>query len=192
MGLSINDSVYSCVFFFLTGLHFFHLVVGLLLLSLLSWSCSFSFSGTNSKEDSNSPSHGIFSERKWEPWKGEENKNAIKRKKKIQKLRPLQLLVSLLFHSVHRFTSPGVKRIAGKCLRNRFSCLTPGLDWTRLFMSLTAGAGTRCMSLWDASVNQRKIHESWTSPRGVNRFLPGRFSWQKRKSWKKPQRLDGS
>merc|ERR1712196_184681 len=27
MGLSINDSVYSCVFFFLTGLHFFHLVV---------------------------------------------------------------------------------------------------------------------------------------------------------------------
>merc|ERR1711871_133205 len=28
MGLSINDSVYSCVFFFLTGLHFFHLVVG--------------------------------------------------------------------------------------------------------------------------------------------------------------------
>ena len=30
---------------------------------------------------------------------------------------------------------------------NRFSCLKPGLDWTRLFMSLTAGAGTRCMSL---------------------------------------------
>merc|ERR1712078_476541 len=28
MGLSINDSIYSCVFFFLTGLHFFHLVVG--------------------------------------------------------------------------------------------------------------------------------------------------------------------
>merc|ERR1711957_402512 len=40
MGLSINDSVYSCVFFFLTGLHFFHLIVGLLLLSLLFWSCS--------------------------------------------------------------------------------------------------------------------------------------------------------
>merc|ERR1712199_71423 len=34
MGLSINDSVYSCLFFFLTGLHFFHLVVGLFLLSL--------------------------------------------------------------------------------------------------------------------------------------------------------------
>merc|ERR1711901_6199 len=34
MGLSINDSVYSCVFFFLTGLHFFHLVVGLFLVSL--------------------------------------------------------------------------------------------------------------------------------------------------------------
>ena len=42
MGLSINDSVYSCLFFFLTGLHFFHLVVGLLLLSLLFWSCSLS------------------------------------------------------------------------------------------------------------------------------------------------------
>merc|ERR1712217_430905 len=41
IGLSINDSVYSCVFFFLTGLHFFHLLFGLLLLSLLFWSCSF-------------------------------------------------------------------------------------------------------------------------------------------------------
>ena len=43
MGLSINDSVYSCVFFFLTGLHFFHLLLGLLVLILLFWSCSFSF-----------------------------------------------------------------------------------------------------------------------------------------------------
>merc|ERR1711861_80098 len=40
MGLSINDSVYSSAFFFLTGLHFFHLVVGLFLLSLFFWSCS--------------------------------------------------------------------------------------------------------------------------------------------------------
>merc|ERR1712007_26396 len=40
MGLSINDSLYSCLFFFLTGLHFFHLL-GLLLLSLFFWSCSF-------------------------------------------------------------------------------------------------------------------------------------------------------
>merc|ERR1712137_980723 len=31
MGLSINDSVYSCLFFFLTGLHFFHLLLGVLL-----------------------------------------------------------------------------------------------------------------------------------------------------------------
>ena len=44
MGLSINDSVYSCLFFFLTGLHFFHLLLGLLLLSLLFWSCSFPLS----------------------------------------------------------------------------------------------------------------------------------------------------
>merc|ERR1712095_62486 len=43
MGLSINDSVYSCVFFFLTGLHFFHLLLGLFVLILLFWSCSFSF-----------------------------------------------------------------------------------------------------------------------------------------------------
>merc|ERR1712083_125578 len=34
MGLSINDSVYSSLFFFLTGLHFFHLLVGLFLLTL--------------------------------------------------------------------------------------------------------------------------------------------------------------
>merc|ERR1712037_848016 len=42
MGLSINDSVYSCLFFFLTGLHFFHLLFGLFLCCLLFWSCSFS------------------------------------------------------------------------------------------------------------------------------------------------------
>merc|ERR1712000_707550 len=41
MGLSINDSIYSCVFFFLTGLHFFHLVVGLFLLSLFFWGSTF-------------------------------------------------------------------------------------------------------------------------------------------------------
>merc|ERR1711929_43221 len=43
MGLSINDSVYSSVFFFLTALHFFHLVVGLFLLCLFFWGCSFQF-----------------------------------------------------------------------------------------------------------------------------------------------------
>merc|ERR1711898_51418 len=43
MGLFINDSVYSSVFFFLTGLHFFHLVVGLFLLCLLFMSCGFPF-----------------------------------------------------------------------------------------------------------------------------------------------------
>merc|ERR1739849_27050 len=43
MGLSINDSVYSSLFFFLTGLHFFHLLLGVLLFSLLFWSCSFPF-----------------------------------------------------------------------------------------------------------------------------------------------------
>merc|ERR1711918_301102 len=42
MGLSINDSVYSCLFFFLTGLHFFHLLLGVLLLGLFFWGYSFS------------------------------------------------------------------------------------------------------------------------------------------------------
>merc|ERR1712086_1141865 len=41
MGLSINDSVYSCLFFFLTGLHFFHLLVGPFLCCLFFWGCSF-------------------------------------------------------------------------------------------------------------------------------------------------------
>merc|ERR1712169_115386 len=43
MGLSINDSVYSSLFFFLTGLHFFHLLFGLILCLLLFWGCSFQF-----------------------------------------------------------------------------------------------------------------------------------------------------
>merc|ERR1712073_78366 len=41
MGLSINDSVYSSLFFFLTGLHFFHLLFGLFLCCLYFWGCSF-------------------------------------------------------------------------------------------------------------------------------------------------------
>merc|ERR1712187_1089789 len=47
MGLSINDSVYSSAFFFLTGLHFFHLVVGLFLLSLFFWGCSLQSQNSN-------------------------------------------------------------------------------------------------------------------------------------------------
>merc|ERR1712161_42432 len=41
MGMGINDSVYSSLFFFLTGLHFFHLLLGLFLLGLFFWGCSF-------------------------------------------------------------------------------------------------------------------------------------------------------
>merc|ERR1712171_16566 len=43
LALSINDSVYGCVFFFLTGLHFFHVVVGLVLISFVLWSSNFLF-----------------------------------------------------------------------------------------------------------------------------------------------------
>merc|ERR1712190_210482 len=43
MGLSINDSVYSSLFFFLTELHFFHLLFGLFLCCLFFWGCSFPF-----------------------------------------------------------------------------------------------------------------------------------------------------
>ena len=38
--------------------------------------------------------------------------------------------------------------------------LTPGLDNTRLFLSLTAGAGTRCMSLpfsWNQLLSHSRI-----------------------------------
>ena len=38
---SLNDSVFSSVFFFLTGLHFFHLLVGLFICCLFFWVSSF-------------------------------------------------------------------------------------------------------------------------------------------------------
>merc|ERR1712029_858089 len=41
MGFSINDSVCSSLYFFVTGLHFFHLSVGLFLCCIFFWSCSF-------------------------------------------------------------------------------------------------------------------------------------------------------
>merc|ERR1712182_54798 len=47
LGLSINDPVYGSLFFFLTGLHFFHVVVGLILISLVLWSSCFSFKNAN-------------------------------------------------------------------------------------------------------------------------------------------------
>lgn len=43
LALSINDSLYSSLFFFLTGLHFFHLSIGLILL-IYFWSLRRSFS----------------------------------------------------------------------------------------------------------------------------------------------------
>merc|ERR1712178_651951 len=43
LALSINDSVYGSVFFFLTGLHFFHVMVGLILLSFVLWSSNSSY-----------------------------------------------------------------------------------------------------------------------------------------------------
>merc|ERR1711972_1072720 len=46
LGLSINDSVYVSLFFFLTGLHFFHLLL-LLLLGLFFWGCRFPYKKTN-------------------------------------------------------------------------------------------------------------------------------------------------
>merc|ERR1711971_275776 len=49
MALSINDSLYSCLFFFLTGLHFFHLLLGLLLLSLFFW-CLFFYQKKKKKK----------------------------------------------------------------------------------------------------------------------------------------------
>jgi heme/copper-type cytochrome/quinol oxidase subunit 3 len=36
LGFYVSDSVYGCVFFFLSGFHFFHVVVGLVLLGILS------------------------------------------------------------------------------------------------------------------------------------------------------------
>merc|ERR1712060_762797 len=60
MGLSINDSLYSCLFFFLTGLHFFHLLFGLLLLCLFFWGCSFPFKIFEYKSLRNSEVHLFY------------------------------------------------------------------------------------------------------------------------------------
>merc|ERR1712013_548764 len=34
LGFYVSDSVFGCVFFFLSGLHFFHVIVGLVLIGL--------------------------------------------------------------------------------------------------------------------------------------------------------------
>ncbi len=41
LGFYLNDSVYGCVFFFLSGLHFLHVVVGLVILTIFSYHPSF-------------------------------------------------------------------------------------------------------------------------------------------------------
>ena len=35
MAFYINDSIFGSIFFFLTGLHFFHVVVGIILISII-------------------------------------------------------------------------------------------------------------------------------------------------------------
>lgn len=45
LALSINDSLYSSLFFFLTGLHFFHLSIGLILL-IYFWCSRSSFTSS--------------------------------------------------------------------------------------------------------------------------------------------------
>jgi heme/copper-type cytochrome/quinol oxidase subunit 3 len=40
----INDSVYSSIFFFITGLHFFHLLVGLFILGIFFWAAPLGYS----------------------------------------------------------------------------------------------------------------------------------------------------
>ena len=49
LGFYINDSVYSSVFFFLTGLHFFHVVLGIILISILLWIINILISYTRHK-----------------------------------------------------------------------------------------------------------------------------------------------
>merc|ERR1712187_864644 len=39
ISLYVNESIYSSVFFFLTGLHFSHVVVGIILISLILCTC---------------------------------------------------------------------------------------------------------------------------------------------------------
>jgi len=50
-----------------------------------------------------------------------------------------------------RFTTLPLRSFTWGFLPYHRTLLTPGLDNTRLFMSLTAGAGTRCMSLLSSS-----------------------------------------
>ena len=42
-GVHINDNIFASLFFTLTGLHFFHLVVGLTLLSLVFYAHTFPY-----------------------------------------------------------------------------------------------------------------------------------------------------
>jgi heme/copper-type cytochrome/quinol oxidase subunit 3 len=45
--LYMNESIYSCVFFSLTGLHLFHVMVGILLIGLMLWTSCYSRSVLN-------------------------------------------------------------------------------------------------------------------------------------------------
>ena len=62
------------------------------------------------------------------------------------------------------------RRVQTRLSSSLFSCLQPGLDWTRLFMSLTAGAGTRCMSLLPIPIPSREVSILWS-------YLDIRFSF---------------
>ena len=73
LALSINDSLYSSLFFFLTGLHFFHLSIGLILL-IYFWS-SGALGGPprflSLRSFSSPPRHGPLRGRAEPGWRGE-------------------------------------------------------------------------------------------------------------------------
>ena len=69
------------------------------------------------------------------------------------KSRLLRVYLSLSSNLLSTLHGKGNEMLIEDVSIRNFSCLQPGLDWTRLFMSLTAGAGTRCMSLLPTSPN---------------------------------------
>ena len=63
----------------------------------------------------------------------------------------------------HQLLMSGPEEISCEDVKEEDYC-GPGLDNTRLFMRLTAGAGTRCMSLLSSSPNLTLPHNISRSP----------------------------
>ena len=136
MAFYINDSIFGSIFFFLTGLHFFHVVVGIILISIILGIVS--IVSLPPASPNQATLHRLCDAGR----RGSETKRTFRCSPLGGNLRilPFHLYYNLQLIYWHFIEMPSYPYEPG-CESLSDSLLTPGMDNTRHFYSITAVAG---------------------------------------------------